>query len=453
MSDKDHDEPRAVPPLVIDSVKTDSALPPLRTDRPILFREREGWCPYSERVWLALELCHVNYDTVRIDNSGYGLRPSYFTGRQTPQIQWPGQIQHMQGESADLVRRIFAEYGRQPYHLDRHEARMNMWKDIMLPQRSRPSSRAAFLFQSNNSVEPLEELQLRKTLRGVDDMIKRFHDDSGSDRHDHDNDGPIFMTGDQSIGPADVFWAPFLERYRYQLPCLHVGLDPNDATEYPYLARWYQTMDESVAAYSCRVKGNAASWRKVLSMAGFGNAGVPPTIRANMDGLIAKEEYESRRAMEYGPTLWREYAQDRPYLAQQSPSHQAALTIVQNHDAIIVYAWRRCGGGGGGGDDDGTDDDDPTLWATRPALEADLKSLVVALLSSTTTTTPNNNNNNNDVVSSNNNNNGKQTTISHSVRRLAQFLTERMCVPRDMGCLPAAALHVLSLEQPQQQLE
>jgi glutathione S-transferase len=424
MGDAENERSRAVPPLVIDSVKDPT--PPVRTNRPILFREREGWCPYSERVWLALEICHVDYDTVRIDNSGYGLRPSYFTNRQTPQIMWPGS-QRMQGESADLVRRIFAEYGRptlQAHHLDRHEVCLGMWKEIM-PQRSRPSSRAAFLFQSNG--EPLGELQLRKTLRSVDDMIQRFHDDSGDPHHDHDDDGPIFMTGDHSVGPADVFWAPFLERYRYQLPCLHEGLDPNDVMEFPYLARWYQTMDENVAAYSCRVKGNAASWRKVLSMAGFGNAGVPPTIRANMNGLIAKEEYESRYAMEYyGPALWREYAKRRPYLAQQSPSDQAALTIVQNHNAIMADAWRRCSDGNG-------TNNDPTLWATREALEADLKALVVALLSSSSS-------------SSSNNNNGTTTTISHSARRLAQFLTERMCVPRDMGCLPAAALHVLSLE-------
>jgi hypothetical protein len=94
------------------------------------------------------------------------------------------------------------------------------------------------------------------------------------------------------------------------------------------------------------------------------------------------------------------------------------------------------------------------LWATQEALEADLKALVVALLSSSKTTTTTHDSNNNNIdggpnsSSSNKNNNNGKTTISHSVRQLAQFLTERMCVPRDMGCLPAAALHVLSLEQP-----
>ena len=36
--------------------------------RPTLYRERHGWCPYSERVWLALEAKGIDYDTIYIDN-------------------------------------------------------------------------------------------------------------------------------------------------------------------------------------------------------------------------------------------------------------------------------------------------------------------------------------------------------------------------------------------------
>ena len=50
-----------------------------RSDRPTLYRERNGWCPYSERVWLALEYKGVEYDTVLIDNTGGG-RPAWYSG-------------------------------------------------------------------------------------------------------------------------------------------------------------------------------------------------------------------------------------------------------------------------------------------------------------------------------------------------------------------------------------
>jgi len=36
--------------------------------RPTLYRERHGWCPYSERVWLAMEAKGIDYDTIYIDN-------------------------------------------------------------------------------------------------------------------------------------------------------------------------------------------------------------------------------------------------------------------------------------------------------------------------------------------------------------------------------------------------
>ena len=52
-------------PITIDSA-LDPTKPTYSTERPTLFRERHGWCPYSERVWLALESTNIAYDTVRI---------------------------------------------------------------------------------------------------------------------------------------------------------------------------------------------------------------------------------------------------------------------------------------------------------------------------------------------------------------------------------------------------
>ena len=88
-------------PVKIDSVRQQQA-PVFSKERPTLFRERHGWCPYSERVWLALETKGIEYDTVLIDNTGGG-RPSYFSGS-TPQMRWADG--RMQGESLDLVKAL-----------------------------------------------------------------------------------------------------------------------------------------------------------------------------------------------------------------------------------------------------------------------------------------------------------------------------------------------------------
>lgn len=48
------------------------------------------------------------YDTIRIDNTGPGQKPPYFSG-QTPQMRWPdGKIQR---ESMYLVREVSDRFG------------------------------------------------------------------------------------------------------------------------------------------------------------------------------------------------------------------------------------------------------------------------------------------------------------------------------------------------------
>ena len=62
-------------PTIIDAVHHRQTKPKLSDETVVLYRERNGWCPYSERVWLGLECKNVEYQTVLIDNTG-GARPS-----------------------------------------------------------------------------------------------------------------------------------------------------------------------------------------------------------------------------------------------------------------------------------------------------------------------------------------------------------------------------------------
>ena len=67
--DLEHLMPSPGGDLVIDSA-LDPSKPNYSDEKPTLYRERHGWCPYSERSWLALEYLNVPYDTIRIDNTG-----------------------------------------------------------------------------------------------------------------------------------------------------------------------------------------------------------------------------------------------------------------------------------------------------------------------------------------------------------------------------------------------
>jgi glutathione S-transferase len=113
-----------------------------------------------------------------------------------------------------------------------------------------------------------------------------------------DKEGPFFMGGDFTI--VDCVYAPFLERWRFQvcirsfapssatttayktaaaishgrfedqltkqgmqvtlvktpqLPCMYDGLEPYDPSLRPNLYKWYQAMEARVPAYPCRIQG------------------------------------------------------------------------------------------------------------------------------------------------------------------------------------------------------
>ena len=387
-------------PRSIDSA-LDTTTPKFSSERPTLFRERHGWCPYSERVWLTAELGNIDYDTVRIDNTGHGPRPSYFGG-QTPQMKWP-ESSRFQGESMDLVNALNERctINLLPDDKASHIQYVVSQFSNIFP-RARPSSRAAFLFQYNG--EPLWKSTFEKTLQETDKLLAIESDN-----------GPFFCGNELTV--ADIAWVPFLERYRYQLPCLHQGLQPDDPNVYPHLAAWYKAMDWQVPAYACRVKGDAASWRKVLTMAGFGNAGVPPNIRQQMDERIAVEEADACALLADGQrisSLWHDYASSRPFVAS-SPAAQAALIVTGNRDKIVADLLKRAGS-----------TDIPDLPSTEQSANKSLQTLVSLLLEQCTA-----------------------HDLDGDVKAdaaLARYLDDRMCVPRDMGAISAACIKKLAVE-------
>lgn len=370
---------RTEAPSSIDSV-LDPETPTWSDVNPTFFRERHGWCPYSERVWLAAEILNVELDTIRIDNTGGGAKPSYWDLPTTPQMMWPGSGQ-VQGESMDLVAALDTIYGDGTLHVMGGEDVQAKFFDIF-PSNARPSSRAAFLFQGNGG--PLSKATFEGTLEKTNELLK----EAG---------GPFFLGN--NITAADIAWAPFLERYRYQLPCLHPGLDPNDAKTYPQLHAWYEAMEKEVPEYACRIKGNGSSWRKVLLMAGFGNGGDAP---AGLEDTIEElEQEEAANAADIiDQSIWDDYASTRSYLAK-TPHAEAGAVIIKNRVAIMEDAKKRGA-------------------MPNQELEDALQELALTLL------------------------NGETSTTNDAVKTLAAFLDERMCVPRDMGAMSAAAIKLIA---------
>jgi len=307
-------------PLAVNGASYSSRPSTSEQGKPTLYRERHGWCPYSERIWLALEVKKVDYDTVYIDNI-YG-RPSWYRG-DTPQIMWEdGKVQ---SESIDLLREVDKRFNGPiqlyPDEISNEVVNKVRAFDTIFPRGARPSSRAAFLFRYDG--EPLWKNEFEKVLRETNELLAETAEEG------------TFFCGER-ITAADVAWAPFLERYAGQLPCLHDDLNPRCETAYPHLARWYQGMEQTIPEYACRVRGDASSWRKVLCMAGFGNVGnVPSLVSSRIEENNVKDTAPlSNEEREEQQRLWDEYASSRPYVAA-SPGREAASVLIRNRDMIV----------------------------------------------------------------------------------------------------------------------
>ena len=322
----------------------------------------------------------------------------------------------IQSESMDLVREIDERYGStdsgsgsdigmslypediQNEVIDKAE---RAFRNIF-PKKARPSSRAAFLFRYDGN--PLWKNEFEAVLKDTDELLGET-----SETSENNNGGPFFC-GDRFTA-ADIAWAPFLERYAGQLPCLHDGLNPRCKDTYPNLHNWYTAMETIIPAYACRVRGDLSSWRKVLTMAGFGNAGaLPSLVSSRMEELAIKEgEPLSLQERQNQQSLWDQYSATRPYVAS-SPNEEAASVLIRNRENIVK--------------DISKNNKNYDLPSDTNELDETMRSLACLLC--------NEDRYSDEIVQTCKDKHGKH------VRSLAAFLDDRMCVPRDMGVLSAA---------------
>ena len=190
-----------------------------------------------------------------------------------------------------------------------------------------PSSRAAFLFRSSG--QPVARRDFEATLEKTDALLG-------------ERGGPFFA-GESPTAP-DVCWAPFLERYAAQLPLLHDGLRPRDATRYPrhepkvWSHRRAGTNSIHTGLRYLRMAVGCGATphhgRKCSARRGSATAGACPR-RIPTTGRRRATRGASRVALRRAA-----YAADRPWVAP-SPDEEAAATILRRRDAIRDGAARR----------------------------------------------------------------------------------------------------------------
>ena len=388
--------------------------PPAQSGRLILYRDRNGWCPYSERVWLGMMEKGLEFDEVLINLQG--RKPKWYydevrTGN-TPAIRFPDGT--VMWESLDLLKELDVRYPAPEYpalfptdpdERAEAEALIQAFSSTM-PSNSRPSSRAAFLFRGWGG-DLIPKGEIVQTFDRLEKLLAKHPA------------GPFFMGA--QFTAVECCWAPFLERYTVQVPLLHEGIDLTDASRWPLLNKWFQGMHEQVSTYLPRVKGDSHTWSYALAEA-VDDARRYPGLRALMKGDQRHVAAELEVLDAGDGSVWDEYCKARPGVAA-TPALEAAARVLRNHEAIKEDALAGCA----------------TQGVTIALVDKVLRCLVVLLTSEYMA----------DPCSQ-----CKSTLLLAEAQTLcvenispeegplaadvARFLAGRLCVPRDMGSLPAA---------------
>ena len=359
---------------------------------PRLYRERNGWCIMSERLWLALEMKGIKgYETHLIDAIGDTYdgsidqdlaqkRPNILRDNALPQLYLP-PLQLLGDDGSDKNQEHLHDGATEVSSLELLKYLDSAFPDtiplwppvdpnngrelcsaqvvstvagafgaaVPSSEEARESSRAAYLFcyEEGYRLDTLPLERFETFLDTAEELLSAQQREQKKKRRNLGNRVGPFFCGTTLPSAADIVWAPLLERYAIQLPCLF-GIDVinprEDSSRWPNLRRWYQAMDQ-LPVYKCRIKGDAQSWRKVLFVdPWWPSADIwhpRDTVGPKGELKLSDEEiYANFGAMDgdLDANMWDEYCSTRPYVEAKGPEMEAAATLIRNQIAIVQDA-------------------------------------------------------------------------------------------------------------------
>ena len=332
----------------------------------VLYRDANGHCPYTERIWLALEIKRIPFVTCLVEHSEI---PPGEAGA-LPHVQWPDGSTTDGSDTLHILERIEREYPQPPSLFPDKSVTVNYVRDFcdarfdgVMPRFTLPSRTTPYVFAcriqraGSFKIEECEvgeivpQYKYEVCLEEIDEILDE----------DIRDPGPFFAG--RCVSAADVWAAPFLERFAAHLPLLYDGLTPRPpaGTEpaYEAIAAWYDAMDEKVPCYSCRIKGRVRTWQQLLASEPYLEgrleqaAATPPDLSADFDATRVWAKYAARtsRPRPYpqpgpnpdpDPDPYPRYAEGRPHVAP-TPALEAAAVIVRNREVLRAGAAQACG--------------------------------------------------------------------------------------------------------------
>eukprot|EP00929_Paragymnodinium_shiwhaense_P034580 TRINITY_DN18798_c0_g1_i1.p1 TRINITY_DN18798_c0_g1~~TRINITY_DN18798_c0_g1_i1.p1 ORF type:complete len:463 (+),score=98.28 TRINITY_DN18798_c0_g1_i1:144-1532(+) len=219
-------------------------LPEEPSKKPLLtlYRDTNGWCPFCERVWIALREKDIPYDEVLINLYD---KPKWYK-EMVPTNLVPA-VKFVDGgdvvwESEEILRHLdskFPETTQLFQDAEAVQAAAGLASQVM-------NASMGLAYRTGNFSEESLESRRSKLLAAIDNLDA------------HLKAGGPFLLGDR-FSAADLMAVPMLERYGIQLPYFAAEVQLRDPARWPALAKWFAAMDAR-PAYSERVVGDEYSW-------------------------------------------------------------------------------------------------------------------------------------------------------------------------------------------------
>jgi glutathione S-transferase len=198
--------------------------------RVTFYRDSASWCPYCQKVWIALEEKKIPYRVEKINMRCYGEKPVTFQMMQ-PSGQIPvavidGTIYRQSNDILEVLEVSFLHHKS----LSASAGQEMQAQSLLRLERQLFSAWMYWLTSGNGSARNRESFL--QVLHAVEESLSASH-------------GPFFLGKDISI--VDIQFTPFLERMAASLlyyKGFQIRVAPNAETKYPAINRWFDAMEQ-----------------------------------------------------------------------------------------------------------------------------------------------------------------------------------------------------------------
>jgi len=297
------------------------------------FSDTNGWCPFCERVWVAVRAKGLPYQETLVPLQG---KPEWYkqmvpTGL-VPAVLFHGDedggggsdtgtSRELVWESDAILEALDAKFPETPRLMRKGEQDF----DDALDLQNRLQA-AGFAFAYGNRNGTLTDAELQQNRDGFDAVLDEL-DAALAEQAAALGTDTCFRLGAEFSG-LDAIMVPTLERWRYQLPITN---DVDILARRSHLKNWFDTMD-AYEAYGGRVAGDEYSWTATASMffRYFGGGEDQPKVAAGIARAdAAAEKFASAFA-----------SSSTEGAHPQEAALEAAAKLLSNHAAVVADCLR-----------------------------------------------------------------------------------------------------------------